>query len=138
MILFPVPRESLSDWWPVVLPFAEIMAKRFPDDWPTEETLRQARETLALWLVLEPVERTAYAAAGTTILLKPTGKRVFRVKWVAGRQVRRWAHLVDEFDDVARLNDCTAIEIDPGSRGGWQRFLPGWRARPTLSMTKEL
>ena len=138
MILLPVPASDLDRLWPLVLPFAEQMERRFPDDWPASETLRQARETLQLWLVLEPAERTVYAAVGTTIVLKPTGKRVFRVKWAAGRQMRRWVHLVNDFDAVARDNDCTGIEIDPGSRGGWRRFLPGWRARPTLIMSKEL
>lgn len=138
MILFPVPRESLSDWWPVVLPFAEIMAKRFPDDWPTEETLRQARDTLALWLALEPEERTAYAAAGTKIIRKPSGKTVLVIRWCAGRQVDRWAHLLRGFEDYGRENGCTAIEIEPGSRAGWKRAFPDYRARPSVMLTKEL
>lgn len=137
--LIAIPLRDLAHFWPLVLPFAEQMAQRFPDDWPAAEILRQAEVgTLQLWLAIDPASRTPLAAAGTRIGDKPSGRRVMAIAWLAGRDRRRWLPLLAELEACARLNRCAAIEIEPQSRAGWQRALPGYRARPTVHLSKEL
>ena len=43
MILIPLPPDQLAPLAPLLRPFAEQMAGRFPDDWPVPEIVRQAR-----------------------------------------------------------------------------------------------
>jgi len=139
VILYPVPLEALERWWPIILPFAEQMASRFPDDWPVNETLRQARgDYLKIWVALDPDTRRIWAAAGTKILIKASGKRVLAIRWLAGKQRHRWLHLLQELENYGRFNGCTEILIEPGSRAGWQKVLPGYRERPTIQLTKSL
>ncbi len=136
MILLPV--EDIEQGWPLVLPFAEQMARRFPDDWPPDETLRQARSgLLRLWLALEDGQGFV-AAAGTKIILKPSGKRVCLIRWCAGNDVDAFLPLIRGLEDNARSQGCDLIEIDPGSRAGWARMLPDYRARPSVMLQKEL
>ena len=139
MILYPVPLERLDDWLPLIRPFAEQMARRFPDDWPVQETLRQARSgVLQLWLALDDEAGVAVAAAGTKIVTKASGKDVLALRWLAGSGRERWLPLLPGLEDYGRQNGCTEILIEPGSRAGWQKALPDYRATPTVQLTKRL
>lgn len=137
MRLVPVPAGKVVDWWPLILPFAEQMAERFPDDWPPEETLRQAREGfLKLWLARDEEHQIFVACAGTKLIEKPTGRRAMLIRWCAG--AGDFLPLIRGLEDDAKRQGCTLIEIDPGSRGGWARKLPDYQARPSVMLRKEL
>jgi hypothetical protein len=136
--VIPLPAELLGEWWPHVAGYAEQMATRFPDDWPTEETKRQAGNgTLVLWLVWDKASRERFGAIGTHIHLKPSGRRILSVSWAAGRQHRKWARLADDvIAAYGRANGCQVMAIE--GRGGWARAVDGYRSRPWSILTKEL
>ena len=139
MRLLSVPPDSIDAWWPLVLPFAEKMAERFPDDWPTFETLRQARSgLLRLWLAHDEGSKSFVAAAGTKLIRKPSGKLVIAIRWCAGNGLGDFLPLIRGIEADGKAQGCTAIEIDPGSRAGWARALPDYRARPSVMLTKAL
>ncbi len=138
MKLVPLPAVLFGEWWPHVVPYAEQMASRFPDDWPVEETARQARDgTLVLWMVWDEDCWEHLGAIGTHIMVKPSGKRVLSISWAAGRQHRKWARLAaDILAEHGRKEACSVIAIE--GRGGWLRSLDWYRPQRWSILTKEL
>lgn len=139
MILVPVAAEDVNLWWHRIEPFARQMAERWPDDWPTDETLRQARSgMLRLWLAYDEGSKSFVAAAGTKLVLKPSGRKAMIIRWCAGMDAERFVSVRRGIEADAKAQGCDLIEIDPGSRAGWARLLPDYRARPSVMLTKEL
>jgi len=136
MRLDPLPTELFADWWPLVASYAEQMASRFPDDWPVEETQRQAANgSMVLWLVRDGNERLG--VIGTHVHVKPSGKRYLSVSWAAGRDHGKWARMADEVIGAhGRRNGCSAMVIE--GRIGWARALEGYRPKRWPILVKEL
>lgn len=136
MRLDPLPRELFADWWPLVASYAEQMATRFPDDWPVEETQRQAANgDMVLWLVRDGHEHLG--AIGTHVHVQPSGKRLLSISWAAGREHGKWARMAaDALEEHGRRNGCTASVIE--GRVGWARALDGYHPKRWSILVKEL
>lgn len=133
MKLVRLPADGLELAWPLLAPFVEQMAERFPDDWPVRETWRQGIEgILSFWVIWEPEERKAYGVVGTRLGEKVSGKRVLSIEIVGGEDHKRWVHLISDLEDYAKANGCQRVDIR--GRGGWARSLDGYRLErePTL------
>jgi hypothetical protein len=126
--VMPIPREQIGALWPALLPFAEKLAARFPDDWPVAELHRQATEgELVLWLAYDSAALTPLALMGTDLFTHPSGRRSLRVRMTAGEDHSRWARVAERVaEDHARANGCARIEMDD-ARDGWARALPDYR-----------
>lgn len=136
MILIPLPPGRLEAAWPLALPFAEDMARRFPDDWPVAEILRQARRgTLLLWLVFAPQEGRAHGLVGTEVNDKPGGRRVLSVALAAGDALDRSLHLLGTLERHGAAHGCDAVEIR--GRPGWARLFPDYRATRDILLRKD-
>ena len=137
MQLVRLPVDGLELAWPLVAPFVEQMAERFPDDWPVRETWRQGLEgLLGFWVIWEPDEKKAYGVVGTKLGEKPSGKKVLVVEIASGSEHTRWAHLISTLEDYAKANGCQRVEIR--GRGGWARTLDGYRLEREPLLTKDL
>lgn len=137
MQLVRLPADGLEQAWPLLAPFVEQMAERFPDDWPVRETWRQGLSgELAFWVIWEPDEKQAYGVVGTKLGEKPSGKKVLVVEIATGTEHKRWAHLISTLEDYAKSNGCRRVEIR--GRGGWARALDGYRLERDPLLTKEL
>lgn len=137
MKLVRLPADGLEHAWPLLAPFVEQMAARFPDDWPVRETWRKGLTgELAFWVIWEPDEKKAYGVCGTRLGEKPSGKKVLVIELVSGAEHTRWTHLISELEDYATANGCQRVEIH--GRGGWARSLPGYRFQREPLLTKEL
>lgn len=114
------------------------MALRFPDDWPIEETERQAKDgSLLLWMVWDDDRTEHLGAVGTHVMVKPSGKRLVSISWAAGREHRKWARMAaDALEEYARQQNCTTIAIE--GRGGWLRSVEGYRPVKWSVLAKEL
>lgn len=138
MNLLPLPAELLSEWWPVVSTYAAQMERRFPDDWPVAETLRQASNgTLVLWLVWDQDSHEHFGAIGTHIHVKPSGRKLLSLSWAAGRQHGKWARMAaDTLEAYGRKEGCSRAVIE--GRAGWSRALQGYDPQRWAVLTKEL
>lgn len=137
MILVPLPPPQLAVAWPLARPFAEQMARRFPDDWPLPEILRRAAAgTLLLWLAFEPAEGRAHGLVGTEISLKPSGRRVLSVSLAASDALQRSIHLLAELERHGARHGCHYAEVR--GRAGWARLLPDYRATRDVLLRKDL
>lgn len=138
MNLVALPPDKIEEAREVILPFAEQMHRRFPDDWPIEETVRQGIEKeIVLWVVWEPSEKKAYGLVGTKLVEKPSGKRVFIVVMAAGHDHDRWVHLIDVLIAEARKQHCKAIQTE-GRDWSHQLAERGFQRRRECLLTKEL
>tara|TARA_S200002703_G_scaffold105440_1_gene91522 strand:- start:609 stop:1010 length:402 start_codon:yes stop_codon:yes gene_type:complete len=131
--LIPVPAESLDYVWPIAEPYLE---KAITADYSVE-SFRQAiaSREMQLWATDKDGELIAFAV--TQILLRPNAK-VLLISLVAGRDVRAWLPLIDDFKEWARAQGCSAIEcyVD---RERWSRSLAkyGWK-KESLTLRKEI
>lgn len=135
----PIPQGRLAALWPALLPFAEKLAARFPDDWPVAELRRQAAAgELVLWLAYDRAALTPLALMGTDLFTHPSGRRSLRVRMTAGEGHARWVRAAERVAVAhARANGCARIEIDE-ARDGWSRALPDYRRVRRSTLTKEL
>ena len=113
------------------------LERRFPDDWPLAEIVRQVHDdALLLWLVQDD-DGEALAVIGTQRLVKPSGAIVLSVTLAAGREARKWIGAVrTRLEEHARQNGCHRIEIE--QRPGWARYLPDYAVTKRTVLTKEV
>ena len=97
---------------------------------------RAAAGILTLWAVWSPEENAIVAISGTEIQHRPSGRTALVVAMTAGRDHRRWIHLLAELERYAAARGCDFVEIS--GRSGWARRLPEYRAKPGVVLTKEL
>lgn len=138
MILHPIGPAEIETLLPLLGPYLDKMAARFPDDWPVAEIVRQAEAgTLLLWLIWDDEERKPYGLIGTEVLLKPSGRKFLTVRLAAGDDQAEWT---DEAErrllQHARENGCAVFEIV--GRGGWERVLTGYRPSRWVILEKDV
>ena len=137
MQLIPVPPDRIAGLWPLILPFAEQMAERFPDDWPPPELRRRAERGLTLlWLVRPPDAIAPIGLVGTEIHPKPSGRRGLVIVCAAGSDHRRALAVMPELERYGASLGCNFVEIR--GRSGWGRHLEDYRATPGVVLKKEL
>lgn len=127
MILHPIPAAELDRWWPVILPFVNQMAERFPDDWPAHEQYRAAEaEQIVLWAILDEDHHKALGIFATRKQQLPSGRWCMSIPICAGNDHKLWQTEVREHvERMARMNDCTIVESV--GRPGWLREAPGFK-----------
>lgn len=137
MQLIPVPPDRIAALWPLIHPFAEQMAERFPDDWPPHELRRRAESGLMLlWLVRPPESETPSGLVGTELHAKPSGRRGLVIAFAAGSDHRRALAVMPELERYGASLGCDFIEIR--GRSGWGRHLEDYRVTPGVVLKKEL
>lgn len=137
MQLIPVPPDRIAALWPVILPFAEQMAARFPDDWPPAELRRRAEAgLLVLWLIRPPEGGAPNALVGTEIHAKPSGRRALSIAFAAGGDHLRSLAVVPALERYGAAMGCDFVEIR--GRAGWGRHLTDYRATPGVILKKDL
>lgn len=138
MNILPVPLVDVPAVWPVVLPFAEKIARVQPEDWPLSVIKSMAEDgRIKLWLIGDG-EGPLAAVGATSIVEKNSGGLICALRWVAGSGPRRWAHLLAHVEDWAKMQGCSAVRLDFGKHKAWTRLLPGYRAQTVTRLTKEL
>ena len=131
--LIPVPLTALDYVWPLAEP---LLSKAVTADF-TVASFREAieRREMQLWTTENDGELIAFAV--TQILLRPNAK-ILVISLVAGKDVRSWLPLIDEFKDWAQAQGCDAMEcyVD---RERWSRVLSeyGWK-KDSLTLRKEI
>lgn len=136
MRLAYIPPEHVPQAWAVIAPFAEQIAGRFEDDWPVPIIAEAAAAgDLQLRLIGED-GASPIACVGTRIAVKASGKRVFEIAWVAGRDRRKWLHLKPELEAIGARHGCAESKIT--GRWGWKDDLPDYECDKLAIYTKEL
>lgn len=136
MILQPIPPDRVDEAWPVLRPFAEMMAARWPEDWPADEIRRSAvNGVTVLWAAWSPKDRKVCGIVGTQMGRKAAGRKVLSIVITAG-DARECATLVETLEDYGRANGCASVEIH--GRAGWLRRLSGYQLERRPILTKVL
>lgn len=131
-----VQTDELEGLWPSVLPWLEglieevSLARMTPDDWKKRIEENEAQ----LFVVWADLERKPLAVFVTQMDDYPRA-RVLSIPLLAGRERKRWEHLLHDVEAWARRSGCTQVEI-PG-RPGWGRIYPEYEARHVV-FVKEL
>lgn len=127
----PLSWQSVVALWPRLAGFALQMEQREPDDWPVMYTIDEAASgRLLLWMIHDEGEPLALMASSVDI--KPSGRRVGHIRWVAGRDHERWYSEI-EAPVLAHFRERKCDMALTQARRGWQRRTPdGWTARGTI------
>ena len=137
MQLIAIPADHLTTIWAMVAPFAEKIAARFPDEWPVAIIAEAAAaQDLQLWLVWDDTAKKPLGCVGTRIIVKPSGKRILDIAWMAGDERKRWMRLLEILEDYARAEGCAAVSFV--GRRGWAPDLPDYRVKRLAAYEKEL
>lgn len=118
--LAQIPAGRVGLYWHGVEPYLAAAHARMGGQTPTELFERCVKRTADLWCVFADGEMLA---AGITSIRDKTVK----VEAFGGRDMRSFAHLMNEFEDLARGHGMNAIEIE--GRRGWERFLRSYRVK---------
>jgi len=116
--LYGIPSDDIDFVWDDVLPFVEKALSRDDGKW----TVRSIKESLEqeqtqLFVVIDD---EIIAIIITQITPFP-GKKVLTIKFASGRDIDRWVHLINHFEQWAREKNCQSVEV--WGREGWERML---------------
>jgi hypothetical protein len=121
--LDPLTPGQVIDHWDRLIGFVLQMERRFPDDWPVREFVRQVDSgEMSPWLAYEPDNGKAFAIVGTAIRVKPTGRRFLSIVYASGIEHRQWLRMmIARVEEHAREKECEFIEVF--GRSGWAKQL---------------
>lgn len=136
MILQALAPDMADQAWPLIAPWIEQLADRYPDDWPISQTREQIRKGFVVpWLIWDEKAKEPYGTALTELQVKPSGRKFFHVH-VAGKEPPKWVFLLQELELYGAQQGAEVSEII--GREGWQRSLPDYRKERLAVFTKEL
>ncbi len=86
----------------------------------------EARDgNLALWVATDPNDFRNPLAVAVTRLEDWSGESVLRIVCLAGVERKRWLHLIERLEDLARFNGVSRVMWE--GRKGWARLLPDYQ-----------
>lgn len=132
--------QQVQEYWPQLVGYVLQMERRFPDDWPVAEFVRQVEAgELVPWLAYDEEAKKHYALVGTTLRLKASGRLFLTVPFASGNHHELWTMVgMAALEDFARGKG--AVLVDVYGRAGWGRQLSplGFRALAMAQFRKEL
>jgi hypothetical protein len=132
--------QQVQDHWPKLVGYCLQMERRFPDDWPVAEFVRQVEAgELVPWLAYDEETNKHYALVGTTLKLKASGRLFLTVPFAAGTEHHLWTPTgMPVLEEFARQRNAVAVDVY--GRAGWGRQLGplGFRALAMAQFRKEL
>lgn len=132
MILAPVPSKSVAEVWPQVAGWIARLDARHAPWWRLKDPCKACMSRdCQLWLIWDERELKAHGCVITRITCDAA--KVAEVPVVAGENMERWLHLLDDLEAWARREGCVAI-ISTAARQGWVKVLKnrGWRRQAVL------
>jgi hypothetical protein len=136
MRLDPLTPGQVIDHWDQLQGFALQMERRYPDDWPVHYFLAQIDSgEMQAWIAHE--DGLTYALVGTSLVIKPSGRRFMWIRYASGKEQNRWRRvLVERIEELAREKNCDVL--DASGRDGWVPGLPDFKVISGRLLRKEL
>ncbi|SFM62545.1 hypothetical protein [Methylobacterium pseudosasicola] len=137
--LVPVPTEHVATLWPQAEGHLRRACARSVGDMSPETLFRDcAAGTSALVVIVDmrTDPSTMPAAAVVHFPRQADGSLACELRAAGGRALALWRHVVPEFEAWARHVGAASVRLC--GRRGWERVFPGYRARPLVSLVKEL
>ncbi len=124
--LAQIPFDLIDAAWPYAAPLLAAAHRRMGGDNPAKLYDRLKARKCDLWFACNPSNlRPPLAAMITTIV----GDTVF-IETLGGHDMRRWTHLLAEYEDLARQHGMKHIEIE--GRPGWARVFPDYETKKVI------
>ena len=136
MILQPLSPEHAEKAWPLIEPFINQMAERFPDDWPPDRLRTEMIDAKVVpWVIWEESRKKCFGLGLTEVVVKPSGRKVLNIHAV-GHDHKSWVHLIAMLERFGIENGCSKVEVV--GREGWKRSLTDYKQEKLALFSKEL
>jgi len=127
-IVRQIPPHWLRFFWPQLLPDFERVVERVRGRWTLETIAKQIiNGDWQLWLVWDG---TLKAAVATELYHEDSGMKAARAVFVAGSEMKSWAHLITDLEDWARQNGAQRFDMIIAK--GLARHFPEYRMSHVL------
>lgn len=137
--LVPVPTEHVARLWPQAEEHLRRACARSVGDMSPESLFRDCvAGTSALVVIVDGSTEpsTIPAAAVVHFPQQADGSLACEIRAAGGRALSLWRHVVPDFEAWARHVGAASVRLC--GRRGWERVFPGYRARPLVSLIKDL
>jgi hypothetical protein len=129
-VITAVPREHVGNIWHVVSPWLDKAIARTHGRYHNVDILTSVIEgTASLWIALTKSEpQEIIGSLIFTVSLYPSGMRVGRIDYIAGRDRDVWFEdMWQAIKNYARIEGCQAIEMV--ARRGTAAYVKEWGGR---------
>lgn len=117
--LVQIPKDRIRDVWPIVANWIEGVASR-SGIWTVRGMVSRLESGESqLWLIWDDEAECALAAFGSRLFTGDNGRKFAEITWLTGKEMKRWRHLHDKFEEWAKAEGCYGVRH--WARPGWER-----------------
>ena len=136
MILQQLVPEHAKQAWPLIQPYLESLADRFPEDWPIDVLKQQiAEQYVVVWVIWDETNKRCHGLGLTELQTKPSGRKALHIHAV-GENHKDWVHLITELEKYGTEQGADMIEVV--GRRGWEKSLTDYSKQQLALFTKDL